>query len=570
MIKKGVISIFLVLYFFSSQAQSIQNENISDVESLFSERNYSKVIEILSLKRKTDSLNMREYYLITKSYGRTRQYSNGYVLSTLMRDKSLRKKDTTNILAAYNLMTENLVDLSEMNKAIEACNEAKPYFREQDSVSLQKLYFKLGVAYYHTGEYQKAYETYSKITRKEYRKLSLFTNNYALTLMGLNREKEALPYLKKTIQIRKESGNLNQINTAYSNIALIYMNNKKWNLAKKYLDSAFMHINDKSQLTDRKNLYEKYFKLYINQNKLDEASVYLENINNVNDKLFDKRMNEKLTEITNSFERETNLKKEVKIIDNQLIESEKQKLRIVIIALASVLAFITSLFYFKYKSIASAHQNIVTEQKLLRSQMTPHFIFNSLSVLQGMILNKEDKKAVRYLSKFSKLLRLILENSREKLVLLEDELTALKNYIDLQSMQAVNSFTYNLVIDESLENQEIYVPPMLIQPFVENSIEHGFKSSIKNPEIEIKLLLKNEQLNCEIIDNGVGINSLSDKNNSLKNKKSLATKITSERLEIFSREYNSNANLTIEDRKIDNEQGTRVTLTLPYKTNKDA
>lgn len=559
--QKCAISFFLFFYILSSQAQLIKNESISDVESLFNKKNYNEVIEILSKKKKTDSLSMREYYLITKSYGRTRQYSNGYVSSQIMLLNSLNDRDTTNLLVAANLMVENLVDLGKIDNAIEAFENSKPFFRKKDSVKFQNMCFKAGVALYHAHRYEEAYEVYNKITRREYRELSLFTNNYALTLMGLSRYKEALFYFNKSIAINKRNNKLSSV--PYGNIADIYIKRKKWKLAESYLDSAFKALNNNSQLANRKYIYERYFKLYIDQNKTNQALVYLENIRRVDQKIFNKRINEKIVEIDNTYERESNLKKEVKTIDNKLIRAQKQRLWITIGALLIILALISTAFYYQYKNIKTAHQNVVTEQKLLRSQMTPHFIFNSLSVLQGMILNKEDHNAVRYLSKFSKLLRLILESSREKLVLLEEELRALQNYVDLQNMQTQHKFEFTINLDESLEEKEIYIPPMIIQPFVENTIEHGFKETIKNPKLIVNLSFKNEQLNCEILDNGVGFNPNKKPKN--ENKNSLATKITSERLEILSKELNTTPNLKIENRSKYNEQGTRVTLTLPYK-----
>lgn len=131
------------------------------------------------------------------------------------------------------------------------------------------------------------------------------------------------------------------------------------------------------------------------------------------------------------------------------------------------------IFYQKLKNAKTKTQNAVIEQKLLRSQMTPHFIFNSLSVLQGMILNKEDKKSVSYLSKFSKLLRITLENSRDKTVLLSQELKAVQNYLTLQNLEN-DVYQSTLLVEETIDIPMFEVPPMLIQPFVENAIEHAF------------------------------------------------------------------------------------------------
>ena len=144
------------------------------------------------------------------------------------------------------------------------------------------------------------------------------------------------------------------------------------------------------------------------------------------------------------------------------------------------------IFYQKYRNVKSKNKNIVTEQKLLRSQMTPHFIFNSLSVLQGMILNNEDKKAVSYLSKFSKLLRITLENSRDKTVLLSEEITAVENYLALQNLEN-EAYLYNINVDLTIDTTSFKIPPMLIQPFIENAIEHAFTSAEQDKKIEVHL-----------------------------------------------------------------------------------
>ncbi len=196
--------------------------------------------------------------------------------------------------------------------------------------------------------------------------------------------------------------------------------------------------------------------------------------------------------------------------------------------------------------------------------MTPHFIFNSLSVLQGMILNKEEKTAISYLSKFSKLLRIILENSREKTVLLSQELIAIENYLALHNIEENEAYKYTLVVDDTIDILSFNIPPMLIQPFIENAIEHAFGTRKDNRKIDIHLKFANSNLICTILDNGIGIDALVKKKNS--QKKSLATTITSERLKILSKDFKMEGSMKIEDRINFNEQGTIVTLIIPYKT----
>jgi len=546
--------IFFFFLFCSTSTAISQN----DVEQLFKDKNYQKVISILNKKDGESNLTLREYFLLTKSYGRNEQYPNGLVYANKMIDECLALKDTSNLVLAYNLKAENLIDLNQIKPGIEFCESVSSTFRKQDSIAFQQLCFKWGMLYNINKDFQKAFDIYNKITLNKYRKLSLFKNNYAVILEGLGKDEEAISFYKKAIQ---ESNNNNNPALEFSNIAQILLKKGYSEEALKYLDSAENAITEKTPLRSQKLIYENLQEYYHGIGNTFYASIYLDFIYKTNEEIFNKKLTEEIQALKTSYKRET-------LLNNKLETSRKEKLWGTIILLFIIIALLSILYLFKYRNIKVAHETVLTEQKLLRSQMTPHFIFNSLSVLQGMILNKEDKKAVRYLSKFSKLLRLILENSREKLVPIDEELKAIQNYVDLHNMRSSTSFKYTLTLDEDIEDLGLLIPPMLIQPFIENSIEHGFKKDFENAEITIDIKFNQNKLDCIIKDNGVGLYAKKSKPN--KNKKSLSTTITSERLKIFSKEYNVECGVIIQDRSVFNEQGTQINLTLPYKIDQDA
>ena len=251
------------------------------------------------------------------------------------------------------------------------------------------------------------------------------------------------------------------------------------------------------------------------------------------------------------------------MIDKNLVASEKQNLFIIIGSLILIIITSTSYFWQRLKRISSEKDNILTEQKLLRTQMTPHFLFNALSILQGIILNKEYKKSIKYLSRLSRLLRITLENSREKLVVIKDELDAIEKYIELQNLGADLPVDYVLTTNHQIDKDKLLLPPMMLQPFVENIFEHAFEEEHIQKVISIDLQMKSDDLICTIIDNGKGINQT--QNTSQINKKSLSTAITTERLKLFAKELNVSTDLHIEDRKQYGRKGTVITLMLPYK-----
>lgn len=225
---------------------------------------------------------------------------------------------------------------------------------------------------------------------------------------------------------------------------------------------------------------------------------------------------------------------------------------------------------YRVREIKLQHKAAELEQKVLRAQMNPHFIFNSLGAIQSFIFKNEPIEAATYLSNFSELVRLILDNSRKELIPLTIEIKTLDHYLDLQKLRFGEKFKYQINVDEDLNKEMVSIPPMLAQPFIENSIEHGFAGMKEKGTIRIafKLLPNQIQLICE--DNGIGIEaSLKNKKDQTKPHQSLATKITRERIKVLNKTYTNKIELEIQDLKnIDQyKTGTRVTFTIPLIIN---
>jgi len=216
------------------------------------------------------------------------------------------------------------------------------------------------------------------------------------------------------------------------------------------------------------------------------------------------------------------------------------------------------------RRLESERNKAVLEQQLLRSQMEPHFIFNTIAVLQSLVRKDEKERSIRYLSQFARLLRISLENARKALVPLDEEVEALENYLSLQQVRFQNVFQYVIrrfdgFVDEA---NEVLIPPMLLQPFIENAIQHGM-SGKKNNEglIEIELKKADKVIVCIIIDNGTGVKVKQD----LGPKNSLSTIITRERLELLSRQMGTPASLEILNRNANEGGGTLVRLIIPFQ-----
>ncbi len=140
--------------------------------------------------------------------------------------------------------------------------------------------------------------------------------------------------------------------------------------------------------------------------------------------------------------------------------------------------------------------------------MNPHFIFNSMNSIQSYISGNDSFTAMTYLSKFAQLMRFILENSRKSMVSLEDEISTLTLYMELEKIRFKDKFEFDLKVDPKIIKDSVFVPPMLIQPFVENAIKHGFKNIESKGLLTVDFQLEIGSMKCTITDDGIGFGQI--------------------------------------------------------------
>ena len=207
------------------------------------------------------------------------------------------------------------------------------------------------------------------------------------------------------------------------------------------------------------------------------------------------------------------------------------------------------------------------EMKALRAQMNPHFIFNSLNSINKYILKSDHINASKYLTRFAKLIRLILDNSNSREVALSDELEALRLYVEMEALRFTKKFIYEIIIDENVAVDSLQVPPLIIQPYVENAIWHGLlhKQSGGRLSVLVKTTADN-MLQCTIEDNGIGRTRAKElKSKSATANKSLGMKLTEERISMLNQYTSLNASIQIHDLHNSNGEaaGTKVIVTIP-------
>jgi len=222
----------------------------------------------------------------------------------------------------------------------------------------------------------------------------------------------------------------------------------------------------------------------------------------------------------------------------------------------------------QHEIILQKHKAAELEMQALRAQMNPHFIFNCLNAINGFILKNDSETAADYLTKFSRLIRMVLNNSQRKFISLEDELETLDLYLYMEALRFINNFHYEVNCDHTIDTLSIFIPPMLLQPFLENAIWHGLMNKEGNRELFIALHLENNILHCTITDNGIGRKKAAMyKSKSAEKNKSMGMQITRNRMALLNQDLNGQSFFEIIDMEDEygNALGTRVYLKIKIK-----
>ncbi len=254
--------------------------------------------------------------------------------------------------------------------------------------------------------------------------------------------------------------------------------------------------------------------------------------------------------------------------ENELNESRLYLSHIIIFGMAGLILLIIflAILLIRQNKLREKQNSLILQQKLFRSQMNPHFIFNSLSSIHNFMIYEKPAEAASYLSRFSKLIRTILNSSVEDYILLSEEIDSLENYLELQKARFTDRFDYRLQVDESLNPGDIYMPSMLTQPFVENAIEHGIRYKKTKGHIHVLFRKENGTMVFEVKDDGVGRAKAKELQlKEKKGRKSFGIHITRERILVLNRALKEKISLNVIDlfNKEGEAAGTKVVMKMP-------
>lgn len=378
---------------------------------------------------------------------------------------------------------------------------------------------------------------------------------------GLECSRIFFNYLKKTNNLQAY---------AYNNLATSFIRNNQLDSAIHYYKEAIALAKKRENGKEDPNYYKGLIEAYKKKGDYAAAmetadyafSVEIDHIKQIEAV--------KVAEIQTKYEAEKKDRNIAELSSRNALNEKVIRQQRWTLALAS-LVFIGILLFFyiihrqyrlkeKNKMLQLENSRLNIEQKLLQAQLNPHFIFNSIANLQSLVASGDTKESVRYLSAFSGLLRSVLEQSRRDFINLEEEVTSLKNYLQLQQMRFAGIFDYQVTVAADLYPEDILIPPMLVQPFVENAIEHGFRNIQYKGMLRVSFSAENNQVIILVDDNGKGLTS---KEENPQKKRSLAGIILKERLEALFKSNGQEANFNIENKDNNGTHGVTVRIVIP-------
>lgn len=395
-------------------------------------------------------------------------------------------------------------------------------------------------------------------------------NSIAQVYLKQNKTKKAIVLLETALVGAKQIGDKYITAFVEANMGWAYMQLNNIEKAENHIKRSIEIGKDQgipriialgtkrlSELEQLKGNHDNALTYYKRAIELEKKISSTRNIRYANDVIL-RYENEK---INNEIE---NLRKDNEIVKLKL---KKNRATLLIIGISLVLLMVVLFVFYKQNQLTSDKKMLTLEQTMLRSQMNPHFLFNSLNSIKLYIINNEKKNAVHYLNKFSKLVRKILEASSLREISLEDELETVSLYMHIENIRFSNKIDFTVDVDGDVDVNQVKIPSLILQPFLENALWHGLSSKKGIKKIHLHISKQDEEfIIIRITDNGIG-RAASEKIKEAKvlKRKSLGIDITKERLKNFSKDYLNSFKVEFIDLKDEGKKalGTEVILTIP-------
>ncbi len=448
-------------------------------------------------------LNIGGIYLKEKKYKRAITFQNN-ALKTLM-----TLKDFDGLGMVYNNLGDIYQEIEDYPKALSNYNKSLVYFESSgNQAEIATVYHNVGIVFYKQGKHQ-----------------------------------NALNYLNRSADIRSKFGFKGVIYDTYRAISEVYEKTGNYRLSHEYL-RKYADYSDSAKTIESSAKIAELNELYRTEQREQYISIQADSIQR-------QKQEKQLTSIQ---------------LENVQLKNNMQAYMLFGLVLIVFLGGIIVFYRWNQTNIRQLQQQSEMNQTLLRAQMNPHFVFNAMSVIQSYIYENDTKNSSKFLVNFSKLMRLILENSSKEFILLETEIDILDKYLSIQKLRFGERFDYEIELDNNTSVNDVVIPPMITQPFVENAIEHGQLHLRTDGFIHVRFYQENSMFFISVTDNGIGRKS-AEKNNKGREHKSMAMKITKERIDNLNKKYRSEGFLLVEDYNKVEQSGTKVLISIPYRMN---
>ncbi len=385
-----------------------------------------------------------------------------------------------------------------------------------------------------------------------------------------DKSKEALQIFKSILGASEELGDMKIISEIYLNIGWAQIQNNQLELAQFNLNKGLEIAKKYNLLSEMEEAYSFLSDLWENQDDFKKSKEFFIKADRVEEIISNDRNKFYVADMISRAEADKKSNRiEVLGKENEIINLKLRRNQNTLLISALLLALFTLMLYILYRQnqLKSDKKMLTLEQSMLRSQMNPHFLFNSLNSIKLYIINNEKKNAVHYLNKFSKLVRKILEASSLREIPLAEELETVELYMTIENIRFSNEIQFKIVIEEGIDPHIVKIPSLILQPFLENALWHGLSSKDGDKSILLHISRrKNGYIDISITDNGVGREVAEKlKENKVLKRKSVGIKITKERLANFSKDYQNKFEIEIVD-LYDTQgtaRGTKVILHIP-------
>jgi tetratricopeptide (TPR) repeat protein len=488
-------------------------------------------------------------------------YQNGLKLYQKINNKSSISKSYNNIGIVYKSRGNNVTALEYFKKSLKIQEETG---EQTMPVTLTNI----GVIYFEGNKPAEAFSYYTKAEKLfktiENTRGSALLQNYWGDYYGKAKTPvKAEEHYKQSLEMYESIQNKFGASLALYNLGTLYFSQKKYGQAMSLAIKSLAYAKEIGVLDQIYHSEKLMSDLYDVQNQPQLSLHHYKNYIIARDSLNNLESTKKFDYAEMDFEYQ---KKEA-----LFQEKNKREHLLLVFSIIGTLLIIGLIFLlinrYQVKRRLTLQKEVAEyEQKALHLQMNPHFVFNCLGSISSFIVQNGTDSALKYLSKFSKLMRLTLEYSKDTLIPIDKEIESLQNYLELEQLRFHEKFEFIIKSSESVEFN-MGLPPLLIQPFVENAILHGLVPKEGSGLIKVDFDVENGQLICTISDNGIGITkSAAIKENSMKAHKSMALEITKKRLEIMEATISKSAQIEIKELEENNVvTGTTVTLRLPIQ-----